>query len=292
MKTAKFTLSILSFATIVLLIAQPACPSDDAQRTKAELSRWVMNYYIQPDPDQFVSRVKIMAETGMLYDRSPGASPNANVMFLGKIMAANPGKIRGWMEALASLPAEEQQVLKKAVWYSGTAEGNAWLEEHGEAALAKGPRPMLLSNQQMPQLQPYHLDELWEWFFATGEEQPVARIVSLFSLAHEPPKIGSLDLLPPPSKPTASATPKSEEGPKKSGEVYKMDDESLYKLRMQNYSILKPAMWSCTSLAIQQDRVLDLLRQMEKKHYHAGIKAWLARIIEIAESERAKQQKK
>ena len=150
---------------------------------------------------------------------------------------------------------------------------------------------MLLSEQQLTQLEPYHLDELWEWFFATGEQKPVARIVSLFSLAHEPPKSGSLDLLPPPSKPVASADPHADPGLEKSGKSDTMDDESLYQLRLQNYRLLQPAMWSCTALAIEHDRVLCILREMEKNHRHAGIKAWVARIVEIAESERAKQRK-
>jgi len=238
-----------------------------------------------------LGRLPAVARTwkGMLHDSTPDARPDASVMFLGKIMAANPDRIREWLNALASSPADDKVALTRAAWYSGTAQGNSWLEDHGEVALAKGPRPKLLANPQIMNLQPGDLDQLWEWFFATGDEQPIARIVSLFSLAHEPPRKDSFDLLPPPVKPVAGSSPKPTGQRPKDGEVFRADDESLYQVRLSNYRILKPALWSCTSLAIQQDRVLEILKGMERTHPHAGIKAWLGQIIKIAEAERAKK---
>ena len=263
--------------------------SADSQTARAEVSEWVMSYYQHPDPEHFVERVQTMSKAGVLHDPRPNARPDSNVMFLGKIMAANPSKLQKWLDALVALPADEQTVLKRAAWYSGTVEGNAWLDKHGESALAKGPRPLLLSDQQAMNLQPHHLDSLWEWFFATGEEQPIARIVSLFSLAHEQPIKDSFNLLQPPAKPQPLSASKSDEKQPLSGGVSTADAGMLYQVRMYNYQILQPAMWSCTSLATDQDRVLEILKKMERSHYHKGIKEWLAQIIKIAEAERKKK---
>lgn len=259
-------------AIIVALCMLPFAPcfAEDAPGNRQELSKWVMTYYQNPAPDEFVQKVKEMSAAGLLHDPRPNARPDAIVMFLGKIMATNAKQIPEWMDALSSLPDTDIEVLKRAVWYSGTAKSMAWLIENGEADLANGPRPMLLANRQAMQLQPYHLDQLWEWFFATGEEEPVARIISLFSLAHELPNEKSLDLLSPP--------PKS-------------DDKTQNQIQLYNYRLLNPALGSTTSLAVHHDRVLAILKQSKEEHYHPRIKAWVGQIIRIAEAERAKRKR-
>jgi hypothetical protein len=292
MRTTQSNQRLLLISAILFTIAVLPTAADELKTKRAELGQWIMTYYLHPEPEQFVERVRSMSKVGMLHDPSPTARPDANVMFLGKIMAANPTKISEWLDALSSLPVEEKVVVNRAAWYSGTAEANAWLQEHGEVALAKSPRPTLLAERQVMNMQPYHLDELWEWFFATGEAKPVGRIVSLFSLAHEPPRKDTSDLLAPPKKPIAGSASKADRQRPKNGQISKMSDESLYRLRIKNYRLLKPAMWSCTSLAIQQNRVLEILKNMESDHYHTGIKAWLGQIIKIAEDVRAKKTKR
>ena len=255
-------------AILLLIAASPVVSSlraDEETVDRRELSRWVMTYYQNPTPENFVERVTDMSRAGLLYDPKPNARPDASIMFLGKVMAANPAKIADWMDALASLPEKDVQALKRAVWYSGTDEGNAWLVEHGEAELANGPRPLLLANTPAMQLQPHHLDQLWEWFFATGDKEPIARIASLFSLAHEMPNEQSMDLISPPKK---------------------TDDPTRRQIERYNYGLLKPAMWSTTSLAVQHDRVLEILQELEQDHDHPRIKAWLGQIIRIAQTQR------
>ena len=257
------------FVLLCMLTLLPCYTGDEADKQQ-QLGKWVMTYYQHPAPEQFVEKVKEMAAAGLLHNSKPNARPDANVMFLGKIMAANADQISDWMDALTSLPAADTTALKRAVWYSGTAEGGAWLRANGEADLANGPEPMMLSARPAMKWQPHHLDQLWEWFFATGEEKPVAKIISLFSLAHELPVDNSLKLLSPPRK---------------------SDNKTQYQIQLYNYRLLRPAMWSTTSLAMQHDRVLEILKHAREKHEHARIKAWLGQIIKIAETERAKQSK-
>lgn len=250
------------------MLALTPCFAQKAGGDTQQLGKWVMTYYQNPTPDQFVEKVKEMSAAGVLYNPRPNARPDANVMFLGKIMASNARQIPQWLDALASLPDTDRKVLKRAVWYSGTETGKAWLTMNGEAELANGPRPVLLANQKAMQLQPYHIDQLWEWFFATGEVEPVARIISLFSLAHELPDDSTLKLLSPPAE---------------------SDDKVRNQIQLSNYRLLKPTLWSTTALAIDHDRVLEILKQTENENRHPRIKAWVGQIVRIAEAERAKR---
>nr|NIO08536.1 hypothetical protein [Deltaproteobacteria bacterium] len=69
------------------------------------------------------------------------------------------------------LPENDLTTLKRAVWYSGTDEGAAWLRANGAADLADGPPPALLADRPVLKMEPRHIDQLWEWYFATGEEE-------------------------------------------------------------------------------------------------------------------------
>ena len=112
--------------------------------------------------------------------------------------------------------------------------------------------------------EPYHLDQLWEWFFATGEDKPVKRIVGFFQLIGGDPRPGEMPSQPDPADRVATA----------------------------NFRIYGPAIWSTLSLAIQQDRVLKILKECEKDPaLPPRSKAWTKQVIEMAESQRAKQAK-
>ena len=279
-------LLFLTLAALILsttAVAQVANPAN--QQKQKELSSWIMNYYKSPAPEKFVEKVKASSEVGRLLSTGPRARKNANVMFLGKVMAANPTQIAGWMDDLKTLPDAEYAVLKKAVWYSGTDAGNAWLKANGESKLADGPRPQLLSNQRAMQMQPADLDSLWEWFFATGEKEPVEKIVSLFSLAHEAPPKDSLALLSPPKKPTQKDID-AFKNQKADGK--KVDPATLYRLQSSNFRLVGPGIWSTSSLASRHDRVLEILEAAYAKKQRPRIKAWLGQIIKVAKTRRAK----
>ncbi len=257
--TILITMSVLSLTP---------CFADETAETrqaKQALGKWIMTYYQNPAPAEFVEKVKQMSALGFLNDPRPNARPDANVMFLGKVMEANAQQIPQWMDALAGLPEADFKVVKRAVWYSGTETGKAWLIDHGEAKLANGPRPVLLAKQRAIQMQPYHLDQLWEWFFATGSDVPVTRIASLFSLAHEPPNAKTLQLISPP--------PRS-------------DDKRQNQIQLYNFLLLRPALWSTTSLAVQHDRVLTILKQLQQKENNPRMNAWVGQVIRIAAAKR------
>jgi hypothetical protein len=197
-------------------------------------------------------------------------------MFIGKIMNANAPRIGEWMDRLSSLPESERELLKKAVWYSDSDEGRAWLREHGAGQMADGPRPIIFGDQvgfmvtsgdSAVQLEPHHLDQLWEWFFATGEAEPVIRLCKVFGLAHAMPDGGTLDLLPPPPE---------------------TSDKIQSSLMASNHRLVRAALWSATSLAARDDRILAILAAQRDEAHDERVQAWIHRVVEVAESQHDK----
>ncbi len=248
---------ILFFAlTLITAGAVVAAESGPEQR----LSEQMMTYYQHPEPEKFVDLVKTL----VLLEKMRGNRPDQNVLFLGKIMAQNPARIAGWLDELAfleDLMPKDAAVLHRAAWYSGTAEARAWLKTHGHADLAAKEPPPLLDNAPMA-LEPYHLDMLWEWFFATGEDVPVRRIIGCFRLAPATPKTDSLEL---PQPPAATA------------------DRVASDIAMANHRLAHAAVWSTAANAATHPRVFDLLQKISAVPTLDPMqKAWVQQALKIA----------
>jgi hypothetical protein len=249
------------FAVTLLAVAAAApAPSERAVESieaasMADMSQWVMNYYQKPDPENVPARVRRIAKLNMLRN----GRPESNQMFLGQVMRANPDKIVGWMDSWKDLPAEDQVVLQQALWVSQTEQGKKWLTEKGLKELADKEGHPFTTNSPMV-LEPYHVDVLWEWFFATGEKAPVEKLVGMFGMLPDDP--GAADL---PPKPEVGA------------------DRPTYLRKM----IGGLSVWSTASLAVRHDRLLTLLKEIDgDPRLSPRSSAWLMRTILLAERDR------
>ncbi len=250
--------TVLLFATTQVVAAAEPGPEQ-------RLSEQMMTYYQHPEPDKFVEIVKNL----VLFERIRGSRPDQNVMFLGKIMAQNPVKVAGWMDALGfldDLAPRDAAVMHRAAWYSGTVEAKVWLKAHGHADLAQQGPPPLLDNAPMA-FEPYHLDMLWEWFFATGEDAPVRRIIGCFRFAPAAPLPDSLEL---PQQPAATT------------------DRVAGEIAQANYRLAHAAVWSTTANAVTHQRVFDLLQKTSADPALDPMgKAWVMQTLKIATKWRA-----
>jgi hypothetical protein len=255
MQPIRLFLALILASTLTAAAVEP----DPAQG----LSNRIMTYYQHPEPDRFVELVKSM----VLLDMLRGNRPDMYVMFLGKIMAQNPAKIAGWLDELAFLEELEPKnaaVLHRAAWYSGTAEAKAWLVAHGHQDLAQREPPPLLSNTLMT-FEPYHLDLLWEWFFATGEDEPIHRIISCFQLVPVAPLADSIEI-PPPVATT---------------------DRNADEIAKANYRLVDAAVWSAASLAVTHQRVYDLLKNTSMDPSLKPMQmAWVLQVLKVATERR------
>lgn len=236
-------------------------PVVDTTPSVQELSVWIMTYYQHPDPDKVPERVRQMSRRGLFKsDR-----PEAFTIFLGRIIHANPDRVAAWMEAWKDLPAAELEVLLNGLASSQTEAGKKWLREHNRVDLAdKPPSPMIAGMPMV--LEPYHLDLMWEWFFATGAREPVLLIIDKFPL--NPMDPGEADLPPIPER------------------------NGVDRPTFLRAVIGRTAVWSASSLATSHDKLLEHLRSFrEDPRLAPRGRLWLERVIAIAEREREKHAK-
>jgi len=133
---------------------------------------WLMNYYKNPTPDNFVPEVQKLSENGIL--SNPKHEQTVSV-FLSRVLADNPEKTIEWMDELKSLEQKDMKPVFYAVWLSDTDDSKKYLKSIGATkALAAEPTNFL----QVPIDNPNILDALWAYFFATGDDAPVKRIIS------------------------------------------------------------------------------------------------------------------
>lgn len=137
---------------------------------------WLEFYYQNPDPDRFVEKMREYSDDGTLVNEGARA---ALIGFLSQVIRQNPKKIADWYSTLRGLPPEEQQVLNTAMLHARVEEADAILKERlgEEFEKEKESVPKIL-EMKLPQVQT--LDMLWGYFYATGSETAIRRIVSCF----------------------------------------------------------------------------------------------------------------
>ncbi len=260
-------MSCVLIAAIAVLFQAEAAQQIDAKPNIAEastgdMSQWLMNYYKQPDVETIPARIHRLSQLGMLAKRP---HPQAFEMFFAQLMKKHPDKIAEWMKETSDLPEAERKILVQSVWMSQTKEGKQWLRGHDEKDLAEKPGHPLTEDGPYV-LEAYHLDMLWEWFFATGEKAPIEQIVGKFDMIPVEPGDD-----PQPPRPPAGVD----------------------RATSMRYAIGGSAVWSATSLATNHDRLFTHLKEIQKDprlSERGG--AWLKRVLEKAEEEREKDPNK
>lgn len=157
-------------------------PESPQSPESEEMERdWLEFYYQEPNPDEFVARIKAYSKEGVLM--SEAARP-ALVGFISQVIRQNRDKLGGWYAELRGLSPEEMQVLHTAMLYSRTAEADALLEAAFGDQLDEQRKelPKILELQLDRQ---QTLDMLWGFFYATGSENAVKRIISSFNYVNE-----------------------------------------------------------------------------------------------------------
>lgn len=138
---------------------------------------WLMNYYKSPNPQDFVSEVNKLSKSGLL--ANPKHKENIAV-FLSRILASHPENTNEWLQSLKSLNKADMEPVFYAAWLADTKQSKAYLKSIGATeALNTKPTNYLEIEIQSPNT----LDALWSYFYATGSEEPVRRIVSVLNYA-------------------------------------------------------------------------------------------------------------
>lgn len=171
--------SLLLACTLVCISALAA--NEDFTDANS-LGRWITYYYSKPEPQRVAEAIRAASSQGFMKN---GQKAPPFIGFVAGVMSKNPTMVQPLAEQLTSLPDVDQPVLILGVWYSTYPDAKPLLArlrksmpKHKEMIdhLLASSRPGLLD---LPLEQgSWVLDALWGNFMATGDDAPVARIIS------------------------------------------------------------------------------------------------------------------
>ena len=221
------------FLFALVVVALPAAHAAGAparlpdQPTKESILGWMNTYRLHPDPDRLPTAVRAMSRLGLITD--PEGS-GVYVGFIAGVIAANPDKADALIAKMFPLPAEHHWAIVRAIAFSNRPDWRILMqrvaarmpERHvmmDRYLAGKLPRPedapiekdetwgekmraqlSLAKYFSKPPkdtafaLTPDLLDTLWGYYFATGNERPLARIILMLRWSKERDAIEKLTL--------------------------------------------------------------------------------------------------
>lgn len=155
-------------------VPKQAAPAETSEREPDPDHDWLTFYYQNPEPDKLVEQIRKWSDGRILSDER--VRP-ALVGFLSQVFRQNRDKIKKWYLDISDLPPEDMQTIRLALIFSRTTEGDEIIKEgDGGAILEKRPPKVLeMSMVQLPTF-----DMLWGYFYATGSEEVIKRMIFLF----------------------------------------------------------------------------------------------------------------
>ena len=149
-------------------------PGDTPEREPDPDHDWLTYYYQNPEPEKLVAQIRKWSDGRILSDER--ARP-ALVGFLSQVFRQNRDKIKEWHLEISDLPPEDMQTIRLALIFSRTSEGDEIITAGDtEGILEKRPPKVLeMSMRQLPTF-----DMLWGYFYATGSEEVIKRMIFLF----------------------------------------------------------------------------------------------------------------
>ncbi len=127
----------------------PAAPAADKEQDQSELMRtsdFMMHYFQKPEPDKIDALIRQWA--GFFPKLDECSAIPSTLVFFGEVFKANPDRVEGWMQTVATLPEEWQEIFE---WSQRYARG----EEQDVTAV--------------PSMSPEVFDACWGGFMASGE---------------------------------------------------------------------------------------------------------------------------
>ncbi|TXG79846.1 MAG: hypothetical protein E6R11_02020 [Rhodocyclaceae bacterium] len=153
------------------------------------LSRWITYYYLKPNPELFDDAMRTMTSAGWLEE---GSSTGPMLGFIAGVVRSNPGKLKVWMEEFEKLDDQKLSTVALGIWYAALPESRKAVFSMMEGRTGVNERLNFLQSgtplkiTEIPLEQgSWVLDANWGYFMATGEREPVLRIISALSWLDE-----------------------------------------------------------------------------------------------------------
>ncbi len=183
----------LSFPHLLLVLAilpSIAIPQETPPGPASGEKDWLEHYYENPDPERFVEQMKDWAGDGTL--DNDHAKP-ALIAFASQVIRQNRERLKEWYEALSGLDPKQMQVLHTAMLFSRTEEADTILRDAFGSAYDEQKRETR-KILEMPLDKQGTMDMLWGFYYATGSETAIRRIVIAFRFRDAPDKPEDVDV--------------------------------------------------------------------------------------------------
>lgn len=181
--TFRFILLVISG-----LIALANLPANENESTDGD---WLEYYYLEPKPEEFVAKMKDWARDGTL--RNQRAQP-ALIAFVAQLMRQNRDQIRYWWSDLQGLSPEDSIVMRMGLLFSRTAEADEILFEMTGKEPTEDSRPPKILDAPLGTAAT--IDMLWGFYYATGSENAIRRLLKCFIMEDAPKKPEGLKMPP------------------------------------------------------------------------------------------------
>ena len=172
----------------VMCSATPTAASPHFTDPKQVL-HWIDGYRLNKAPDQVPAMVRTMARLGMLRRHN---TAGLYIGFIAGFIADNQTRAEALIKKMFPLKPIDQGALIKAIAYSGLPN---WKDILGRFVERMPARKVLIQKYlygdgktlfALPlRTGPHVIDTLWGYFFATGSDAPVLRILSALSWSNE-----------------------------------------------------------------------------------------------------------
>lgn len=170
-------------------VVQEAAPGAPATTTPEntfssaeQLFNWISNYRKQPQPWRVPAAVQAMYEFGLFADEE---KQWFCIGFIAGVLGNNPKDGPKLIPRMFPMPDKEQAVIIRAIAYSGRPDWRELLEKNSSRMPLRRPLIDDFLNGKRPTLMELPLDTggspgvyaLWGYYVATGQHQPVLRIM-------------------------------------------------------------------------------------------------------------------
>ncbi len=180
------------FCTLMLTVA-PGFAANKASKVKPpapftkseELLTWMNGYRLKPEPKRLPEAVKAMVKSSVTKDMDQAG---VYIGFTAGVIGSNPDDAEKLISDMFPLDPQDQVLLIKAIAYSGLSDWKGLMIKFVERMPARKVLidKYLFANKPTLAELPFEesssaIDINWGYYFATGSEAPVRRIVTVLA---------------------------------------------------------------------------------------------------------------
>jgi len=152
-----------------------------------ELGNWISHYYLNPEPSRICKAIQYFSQSSAYQTNSRAPT----VFFFSRVLKENNSLLEEcFSEISLSSNEDSKAVFLNALWYIDSQESRSLLKQAQEKWTSKRLQEIIVRLLESPVQdlttvvidKSVILDMLWTAFFATGDDWPIRRLISVIHL--------------------------------------------------------------------------------------------------------------